>query len=200
MTTRDPEATATDRPHGWTPRRWALLAGPAEAVILLGGILLAAYVLSPTSSFRWIGGDFSQFGVLRHYSIALGGLLGLVFLWPVWTEATNRVQRVGIGLYSIGWLITAGANAAATAGIRAGDWAILGLILLFPLALLVYGGGDIRAGHRQRGRASLLFGIVYLGIVLIPLFVASGYELISYASGFVLVSVWAVMMYVTLRE
>lgn len=200
MTTHNPEATATDRPRGWTPRRLALLAGPAEALVLIGGILLAAYVLSPTLSFRWIGGDFSQFGVLRHYSIALGGLLGLVFLWPVWAEATNRIQRAGLSLFGIAWLITAGANALAAAGIRVGGWAILGLILLFPLALLAYGGGDIRAGHRQRGSASLLFGILYLGMVIISLGVVSGYELVYYVSAFVLVSVWTVMMYVALRD
>lgn len=200
MTTRDPGATATDRPRSLTLRRGALLAGPAKAVVLIGGISLAAYVLSPAPSFRWIGGGFSQFGVVRHYSIALGGLLGLVFLWPVWAEATTRMQRVGIGLFGIAWLITAGANTLAVAGIRAGAWAILGLILLFPLALLIYGGGDIRAGHRQRGSASLLLGIVYLGMVIVSLGVVSGYELVYYVSAFALVSVWALVMYLSLRK
>lgn len=200
VTTRDPETAVTDRSSGWTSRRAALLAGPAEAIVLIGGILLAAYVVSPAPSFRWIGGDFSQFGMLRHYSIALGGLLGLVFLWPVWAETTNRIQRVGIGLFGIGWLITAGANALATAGIRAGGWAILGLILLFPLALFVYGGGDFRAGHRQRGSASLLLGSLYLGMVIVFLGVVSGYELVYYVSAFVVVSVWAILMFLALRE
>lgn len=63
MTTRDPEATATDQPTDWTPRWLALLAGPAEAVILVGGLLLAAYVFSPSPSFDWTG-DLDQFGVL----------------------------------------------------------------------------------------------------------------------------------------
>lgn len=201
MTTRDPRATASERSSGWTPRRAALLAGPLEAIVLVGGILLAAYVFSPTSAFDWTG-DLDQFGVLRHYSIALGSLLGMAFLWPVWTDATTRLQRVGVIIFAIALSITAGANAFAAAGIRAGDWAIIGLVLLFPVALLVSGSGDVDAGYRQRGGTSLLLGGLYIVNVwlLLPKAPApQGYELTFYVGSFVLVSIWALVMYVSLR-
>lgn len=196
MTTRDPDATPTSQPSGRTPRRLALLAGPAEAIILVGGILLAAYVFTPTSSFNWMGG-LEQFGVLRHYSIALGCLFGLVFLWPVWAETTTMAQRVGIGLFGLGLLITGGANALAAGGMQAGDWAIIGILLLFPVALLVFGGGDVYAGMRNRGSKSLLLGLAY--IVNLGLLFA-GYQLISYVTVFVIISVWAGMMYLELQS
>lgn len=191
MTTRDPEATPTDRASDWAVRRMALLAGPAEAVVLISGILLAAYVFTPVSSFDWMG-ELEQFGILRHYSIALGSLLGLVFLWPLWTETSNTVQRVGIGLLGLGFVITGGANAMATVGIRAGGWAVIGILLLFPLALLVFGSGDMYAEMRRRGSKSLLLGLAYL-INLGLLF--AGYQLISYVLDFVILSIWAVVIY-----
>lgn len=202
MTTRDPEATATDRASGWSPRRIALLSGAAEAIVLVGGILLAAYVFTPTQSFSWTG-DLSQFGELRHHSIALGGLLSLLFLWPVWADATNRLQRFGVGVFGVAWIITASANALAAAGAEAGEWAVIGLILLYPVALLIYGGGDVYAGHRQRGSISLLLGVAYVVNLwlLFPLPPAPpGYELIFYVASFVLVSIWAAAMYLALRR
>lgn len=201
MTAQTPEATPPERPHDRTPRRAALLAGPAQALVLVGGMLLAAYVFTPTTSFSWTG-EVSQFGELRHLSIALGGLLGLVFLWPVWQNATSRLQHFGIGVFAIAWLITGGANALAVAGIRVGDWAVFGLILLFPLALLIYGGGDVYAGNRRRGSMSLLLGGLYaLNVwLLLPLAPApDGYALIGYVGSFVLVAVWALLMYLMLR-
>lgn len=202
MTTRDPEATATERSVAGGPRRLSLLAGPAEAIVLVGGILLGAYVFSPTQSFDWAG-DLEQFGLLRHQSLALWGLLGLVFLWPVWENATNRLQRAGSALFGIGFVITAGANALAAAGTRAGDWAIIGLVLLFPLALLLYGSGDLSAGRRQRGGTSLFLGGLYLVNLwlLLPLPPApQWYTIISYVGSFVLVTAWAVLLYLSLRE
>lgn len=202
MTAQTSEATPPERPHDRTPRRAALLAGPAQALVLLGGILLAAYVFTPTASFSWRG-EVSQFGELRHQSIALGGLLGLVFLWPVWQNATNRLQHFGIGVFAIAWLITGGANALAVAGIGVGDWAVFGLILLFPFALLIYGGGDIYAGgNRRRGSMSLLLGGLYVLNVwlLLPFPPApGGYALIGYVGSFVLVATWALLMYLMLR-
>lgn len=202
MTTRDLDATATDRRRRWAPRRIALLAGPAATIVLIGGILLAAYVFSPASNFQWTG-DLDQFGILRHYSIALGGLLGLVFLWPVWTDAGSHLQRAGIGIFAIGLGITVSANALAAAEIRAGDWAILGLVLLFPVALLVHGLGDVSAGYRRRGGISFLLGVLYSANIWL-LFPASpapqGYELVFYVGSFVLVSAWIVVMAVSLWE
>ena len=196
MTTPDSEATASNQTRGWTLRQGALLSGPAEAVVLIGGILLAAYVFTPTASFDWMG-DVEQFGILRHYSIALGCFLGIVFLWPVWEDTTNTVQRVGLGLLGLGLAVTGGANALGAVGIRAGDWAIIGILLLIPLAFLVYGGGDIYAGSRRRGVKSLVIGLAYIGDLGL---LFAGYQLASYFLIFVLLSAWSVMMYLELQQ
>lgn len=89
------------RSGAWPTQRLALLAGPAAAVVLTGGRLLAAYVFTSTASFDWTG-DPDQFRLPRHASIAPGCLLGLVFPWSVWTGPTNPVRRVGLGLFALG--------------------------------------------------------------------------------------------------
>lgn len=191
MSTSMAGSTGSSETWDWTGRRLALLAGPTAAIVLVGGILLAAYVFTPTPSFDWMG-ELEQFGVLRHYSIAIGCLLGLIFLWPVWTDAVNTFQRLAVGLFGLGFVITGGANAMAAAGVRAGDWAIVGLLLLFPLTLLLYGSGDVSAEARQRGGKSLLLGVAYL-LILGLLFAV--YQLVSYVGAFVVLPAWAVAMY-----
>jgi len=190
------ESTYSSPTDGITARLLAGLAGPAEAITFVGGILLAAYVFSSAPSFDWTG-NLEQFGIFRHYSIALGCIFGLVFLWPVWEDARTAVQRAGIGLFGLGFLISGGANAMATAGIRAGDWAVIGLLLLFPLALLVSGGGDVYAGERRRGLGSLILGLVYIGILGL---LFSGYQLIAYVGSFVILSVWAIVLYLEIER
>lgn len=177
-----------------TPRRLARLLGPATLITFLAGFLLASYVFTPTASFDWTG-ELEQFGILRHYGLALGCLFGLVFLWPVWNETTGRGQQVGLVLLGLGFLISGVANAMATVGIRAGGWAVSGILLAFPLGLLGYGGGAVYQGRRQHGGKSLLIGVVYL-LILGGLFV--GYQLVSYVGMLLTVGVWATVVYLDL--
>lgn len=179
-------------------REFARLAAPVSAVVTVGGILLAAYVFNATSSFQW-SGDFDQFGVLRHYSIALGSLFALIFLWPVWETTGNRIQQTGVVALGIGLLITGGANALGAIGIRAGEWAIIGLLLLYPVGLLVFGGGDLYGGLRRRGGTSLLIGGLYvasLGLTVSQ----QGDTVLTYFISFVLLSAWLLVVYLALRR
>lgn len=79
----------------------------------------------------------------------------------------------------------------ATAGIRAGDWAVIGILLCFPLGLLLYGGGATYQGDRQHGSKSLLLGVLY-ALTLGLLF--AGYQLISYVGTFVIVGIWTTVL------
>lgn len=174
----------------------ARLAGPATLIAFIAGIILAAYVFTPTESFNWMG-ELEQFGILRHYGLAIGCLFGLIFLWSVWQETTERGQYVGLGLLALGFFISGIANAMATAGIRVGDWAIIGLLLFFPLGLLLYGGAVVYGGARRHGSKSLLLGVLY-AFALALLF--AGYQLVSYVGMFVIVGIWAAVMYRDLRS
>lgn len=178
-------------------RELARLAGPGSAVVTVGGILLAAYVFNATSSFQW-SGEFDQFGVLRHYSIAIGSLFALILLWPVGETASNKIQQTGIVALGTGLVITRSANALGTIGIRSGDWAIIGLLVLYPLGLLVFGGGDLYGGLKQREVASL--GPVGLYIATLAWTVSQeGDMVLTYFISFVLISAW-VVVYLALRK
>lgn len=179
------------RGEGWTAKQLARRLGPASLIVFIAGFALAAYVFTPVASFDWTG-ELEQFGVLRHYGLAIGCLFGLIFLWPVWADSLGRIQRVGLGLLGLGFLVSGVANGMGAAGIRAGDWAIIGILLGFPLGLLVYGGGGVYQGARRQGAKSLLLGVVYLG--MFGLLVA-GYQLLSYVGMFLTVGVWAAVMY-----
>ncbi len=190
MTTRDGSQTAVvKRPV--TPRRLARLFGPITLITFVGSFVLAAYVFTPTAAFDWTGG-LEQFGILRHYGLAIGCLFGLAFLWPVWTETTGRVQQVGLVLFGLGFFISGIANAIASVGIRAGAWAIIGVMLCFPLALLVYGGGAIYQNRRQHGWKYLLLAIIYI-LMFGGLF--AGYQLLSYVGMLVTVGIWTTVVY-----
>lgn len=83
----------------------------------------------------------------------------------------------------------------ATAGTRAGAWAVIGILLCFPLGLLLYGSGATYQGDKQHGTISLLLGGLYvlsLGLLF------AGYQLISYVGMFVIVGVWTTAMSLTL--
>lgn len=177
--------------EGWTAEKFARLLGPSTLIVFFAGFVLASYVFTPVASFDWTG-ELEQFGILRHYSLAIGCLFGLIFLWPVWDGVTGWIQQVGIGLLAFGFLISGVANGMATVGIRAGDWAILGILLGFPLGLLVYGGGGVYQGARRHGGKSLLLGVVYL-LMFGVLF--AGYQLLSYVGMFVTVGVWTAVVY-----
>ena len=190
MSKSHPQPTGGGLSDDQTGVQLARLFGPATLIAFIAGISLAAYVFTPTASFDWTG-ELEQFGILRHYGLAIGCLFGLIFLWPVWRETTGRVQQAGLGLLGLGFLISGGANAMATAGIRAGDWAVIGILLCFPLGLLLYGGGATYQGDRQHGSKSLLLGVLYV-LTLGLLF--AGYQLISYVGTFVIVGLWTTVM------
>jgi len=189
MTTRDGTSTEVVG-RSPTPRQLARLLGPTTLITFVAGFVLAAYVFTPTATFDWTG-ELEQFSILRHYGLAIGCLFGLVFLWPVWNETTWRGQQVGLVLLGLGFLISGVANAMAAVGIRAGGWAIIGIMLCFPLGLLVYGGGAIYQGERQHGGKSLLLSVVYL-LMFGGLF--AGYQLLSYVGMLVTVGVWATVV------
>lgn len=176
---------------GRTQGQLTRLLGPATLIAFIAGFVLASYVFTPTATFDWTG-ELEQFGILRHYGLAIGCLFGLVFLWPVWDETTGRGQQVGLVLLGFGFLVSGVANAMATVGIRAGDWAVIGIMLGFPLGLLVYGGGAVYQGRRQHGGKSLFLGVVYL-LMFGGLF--AGYQLLSYVGMFLTVGIWATAVY-----
>lgn len=170
--------------------------GPATLLVFIAGFVLASYVVTPTATFDWTG-ELEQFGILRHYGLAIGCLFGLIFLWPVWDEASGWGERAGLGLLGLGFLISGVANGMATVGIRAGDWAIIGILLGFPLGLLTYGGGAIYQGGRRHGGKSLLLGVLYL-LMFGVLF--AGYQLLSYVGMFLIVGIWAAVVYLDLES
>lgn len=199
MTTRDPETTALERSSDWTSRRLALLAGPAMGLAFVGGTVLAG-VLAP--SVQWTEHGFGELGDILHGSILLGSLLGVVFLWRVWDDADHIVRRVGTGLVGLALLMMAAVNAVEIVFTPfpepAGILGVLGFMFGMPVAMLAFGLGDIVAGHRRRGLASLILGLAYFG----GLWYSAQTREITVLLGFgwlVLISVWALVQYRSLR-
>lgn len=201
MTVTDSDSTATERITGLSPRRNATLAGPAAAAAFVGGTILAG-LLTGTA---WSEQPFDALGVVLHASVVVGGVLGLVFLRSLWAAADHPVRRGGIGLFAFALTAMAVVNGAtvvtSTLPDPLGFLGFLGFMVSVPLALFVSGVGDVLAGTRARGLASLALGVAFVsGIVRPELYGAEVGELTALL-GLVwlsLLSAWLVLQYASL--
>lgn len=164
MTARPPGSATPERATDANQRRAALLIGPVAGAVLVGGTLLAAVLTAPGA---WSERAFGDLGLGLHASLIVGSVLGVLFLWPVWESTDNAVQRGGVALFGIALvmmtLVNALAGAFADPPDVAGVLGVVGFMAGVPLAMLVYGVGDLVAGLRRRGLASLVLGAGYFG-------------------------------------
>ncbi|WP_254544284.1 DUF998 domain-containing protein [Halomarina pelagica] len=148
------------------PERLGTAAGVLAPVVALGAIALAA-LRSPT--FTWAGSALSDLGApgtrtawLFNGGLALGGALALPFAWRLWRAARNRAERAGAVLLALD------AVALALVGVFPIGTALhapaaVSFFLLLSLALWTYSAGNLLAGERRRGAATVALGVVTLG-------------------------------------
>lgn len=146
-------------------------AGVFAPVVVLGAILLAT-LASPT--FVWAGDALSNLGgatdpaatamtrALFNGGLFAGGIVGLLF-GPALLRATrNRVETLGAG--GFGLTLVAMALIGLVPQDQPGHLAVAAAFyLLLTLSLLTYGLGNVVAGRRARGLATLVGGLVTVG-------------------------------------
>lgn len=185
--------------HGVTQKRMALLAGPAMAITFVGGTILAAITLP---SIQWTETPLGELGVILYLTVIVGSLLGLLFLRPVWLDASHTIQRIGVGLFALALAMMVGVNAfeAVFTPIPAPAEVLgLGYLLVLPVAYLVHGLGDVVAGNRRRGGITLTLWVGYF----LSWFYSFQSREVTVLIGFlwlVFVSAWAVVQYVSLSD
>lgn len=168
------------------------------AVAFVGGTVLAS-AMGP--SVQWAEHGFNELGSILHGSVIVGSLFGMVFLWPVWEDATHVVQRAGIGLFGLALSMMVGVNAAEIAYAElpvAAEFLGLGFLFVLPLALVVHGIGDVVAGVRRRGFAVLVVWIGYFSAWVYSFQIRTVTVLIGFV-WFAFVSAWALVQYASLR-
>lgn len=199
MTTRESSGNAGGvRTETGTARSVALLAGPAMAVAFVGGTVLASVTGQPVT---WTEQGFNDLGSVLHGSIIVGSLLGLGFLWPAWMAASHTVQRGGIGLFGIALSMMVGVNAAEIAYEDlpvAAEFLGLGFLFVLPVAWLVHGIGDVAAGHRKPGAASLLLWLGYFSVWVYSFQMGTVTALVGFI-WLALVSTWALLQFRSIR-
>jgi hypothetical membrane protein len=183
-----------------TLQRFAALGGPAMVVLWLGGILVAT-LLDP--SFGWTSNTLAELGragqpsaLVNDVSVVLGGSLGLLFLWRVWSESTNNVQRSGVAFVGLIVLLLS----VAQLGVQNPWLELMALVfILFTLpALALHGSGDVFAGRPRRGVLSIWLGIVHiLEWQVLSIILGLSSAIPAYVS-LVLLSVWVLAQYSSL--
>jgi hypothetical membrane protein len=156
--------------------RSAAWAGVGVPIITVGTILLAT-TLSP--GFEWTVNALSHLGALESEEAAagvatgltrllfnggliVGGLAGLGFAGAVWLGSRHLVERLGAVVLGLSLLSLAGVGAFPD-GTALHFSVAIGHYLLFTVAFWLYGTGNVLAGDRVRGGATILLGFVHLG-------------------------------------
>ncbi|WP_255193837.1 DUF998 domain-containing protein [Natronobeatus ordinarius] len=155
-------------------RRAAAGCGIAAAVITLGSIALATFLALP-ETFTWSEralSDMGRYGAetfwLFNGGLVAGGMIGLPFIWLLWTAARNVLERVGTALFAAGLVGMAFVGVfflEHTEWYLETDLHVPAAALTFgsvPIAQLVLGAGAIRAGERNWGRLTVLFGLAHV--------------------------------------
>lgn len=169
------------------------------AITFVGGAILAG-LLNP--SVRWTVDGLDALGSALFTGVVIGGLLGLVFLWPVWDATTHRIQRVGIGLFAISLAMMVGVNALELVLARlppAAELLGFGFLVGVPLALLVHGIGDVSADRRRRGFVTLGLWIAYM-LGWVYGFQTRSVPVLLGVAWLVLISGWALVQYHSLTR
>ena len=96
--------TATYNPTGWSFVGWAVNEWPAQmpVIVLIGLVLLIAYVLFFTAVLRGIG----ALGVILLLAV-IGALIWVLWSWG-WIDLANPSSNVWIGLIALSVVLAVG--------------------------------------------------------------------------------------------
>lgn len=179
--------------------RLAAGCGTVGLMIFYGSSSLAI-ALSPT--FDWTASALSDLGAvgvakawLFNGGLILSAIFLLAFSYGVFATSVHRVERLGALLVSLAYALTilVGVFPYPT---PLHDPIALAQFLLIPVALLLYGTGNVRRGAPRLGAVTIVLGIAALAgnVVLLAVAAAgpSGYALPELAI-IVPFDLWALM-------
>lgn len=169
-------------------RRIAATCGAVAPIVSLGAVLLATIVASP-ETFTWRVRALSDMGRpaartfwLFNGGLFVGGLIGAPFVWLLWTEARNAVERAGVaafvgslaGMFLVGVFFLEHTDYYLSRSLHGP--AALAFFGLAPWAHWLVGTGAVLADDRRWGLGSIWIGIGHLLAWLGWLFVGSAVE------------------------
>jgi len=143
------------------------------AMVLTFGTMGLAIAVSP--SFWWTRNALSNLGdagdpagtaltvLLFNGGLIVGGLAGLVFAIGLALADTHPIRRLGAGAFALSMLAMAGVGVFPQDGPFHVEAAV-SFYLLFSVAAMVYGTGQVLDGERREGLASVLLSTANLGI------------------------------------
>jgi len=151
--------------------RLSVWTGVGVPVWTLATMLLAT-ILSP--SFSWTANDLSNLGastdVATPLTIALfngglisGGLVGVAFTGALWIGSQHLVERLGAIPFALTVLTMAGVGVFPQFHPLHFPVAV-SFFLLVSVTCWVYGAGNLLAGARRRGVATIGLGVLNLGV------------------------------------
>lgn len=155
-------------------RRVATGAGVAAPIVAVGAILLATFVATP-GTFTWKTRALSDMGrpgtrtfLLFNGGLVLGGVLGVPFVWYLWTEARGYLQEAGtialagsvLGMIGVGVFFLEHTTYYLDASLH--GLAAVTTFTLAPFAGLLYGAGAARRGRRRIAAWSVASGALQL--------------------------------------
>lgn len=144
--------------------RYAVYCGLLAPVLSLG-LLALSTVVAPPSEFTWQSYALSDMGrpdartfLVFNAGLISGGLVGLPFVWPLWSRARNHAERGGAALLLVSLV------GLALVGVFHLPHDLHGLTaLLFfvtgPFTHWLYGTGQALAGDVRLGLVSIWFGV-----------------------------------------
>ncbi|WP_121821556.1 DUF998 domain-containing protein [Halostella salina] len=163
-------------------RRVAAATGLVAPIVAVGSFMLATLV-SP--SFTWAGAALSDMGRpgeptywLFNGGLVVAGVVGVPFAYALAGAARNAVHRAGVAAFVVA-VVCMGLVGVLHLP-RAGHGAVaIGHYLFATVTMLVWGAGDLRAGERRRGLATVGLGVGHVamwvgwGLTLAPAYFAA---------------------------
>ncbi|MFC3956889.1 DUF998 domain-containing protein [Halovivax cerinus] len=156
-------------------RRIATNCGLVAPAVAVGAIVLAT-VVAPPETFTWRGRALSDMGrpgtttfALFNGGLIAAGALGGPFVWRVWIETRNGLQRAGavalgaslVGMIGVGVFFLEHTEYYLSTSLHAPA-----ALLTFgagPIAALLYGLGALRAGENRLAASSILSAAIPVG-------------------------------------
>lgn len=150
--------------------RTRLSAALGVAAVLASFLCILTAVLT-APWFSWVANDLSDLGIsdgperwLFNYGLILTGLVGLGFLPALRATARNRAHRLSLVPFAVAMVAVAGVGVFPADRLRPHALSAVTAYLAFMATPVVYGVGDLLAGARNRGAATIGSAVVHLGV------------------------------------
>jgi hypothetical membrane protein len=146
-------------------KRFAAACGIAAPVVAILAVVVPTFL---TPSFSWTGTSISHMGgegkpaaFVLNYGLILAGLLGIPFVWRLWTETGHVFQKVGALLFALSVVGMGGVGVFPLPSDNHGLVAITHFAG-YTFGLWVYGTGTALLGRVRWGLATIWLGLAHV--------------------------------------